>query len=331
VPERQTHFAYVEDLIRPFGPRRAIEELVIEVNRIFHALDADQYDEEHPEIHQQLPAIWEEMLNLVSRARTGPWTLLDFGAGTGFATLQVAERIHSDSLACITCVDLSTEMLSRCRAKIAPVFPKAEFLESVPDRPNSYNLLVTNSVLHHIPDVAGTVAALERVLKADAWWVAGHEPSSRFYVNDECIQAIEAYRRRIRWLKFFRPAAYARRLRRLRSVNPLVRTAHEAVARGLFERPPTATIIDRLTDFGVAHSREEAEVGRGLDFHELAHKLAGRWTLRYVKTYNFMGDRYEASLPRSWQAVCRDLRNRFPDDGANFSAVWQRVHQTASG
>jgi hypothetical protein len=112
---------------------------------------------------------------------------------------------------------------------------------------------------------------------------------------------------------------------RSRAPDPLDETAHEAFSRGLFEKLPPALVIDRLVDFGVAHSPEEVHAGRGLDIRELEAELGGQWKLKFFESYGFMGDTYEGNLSKRWRLKCADLKRRYPDAGANFSAVWQRV------
>ena len=85
-------------------------------------------------------------------------------------------------------------MLAHCRSRIAPHFPAAVFttdLTRLPPEEEGYDLLATNSLLHHLPDPVATITALLPRLKADAWWIAGHEPSRRFYANPACVQMYE--------------------------------------------------------------------------------------------------------------------------------------------
>lgn len=314
---------FITRLLAPYGPTRPIPELVVEVNRLFHATGANLYDGSHPEIHQQLPEVWGDLLAQVHIPAGAQWSLLDFGAGTGFATAQAINALPNGAVERAVCVDLSPEMLAHCRTRISPVMPQAEFREDLPTQ-GPFHLLLTNSVLHHLPDVDAHLARIEPLLAPDAWWVMGHEPSSRFYRNLELRAHFDAYRRQHRWQRFFRPGLYLARLRRLFAGDPRRSAARASVAAGLFQREPDPETIDRLVDFGVAHSLEEVEAGRGLDFREMERRFAGRWELVTVRSYSFMGSMFEGYLPGGWQSRCQDLARRFPEDGANFSAVWRR-------
>lgn len=321
----QSPDSYMSELLAPFAPTRPLPELVVEVNRIYHSFEAEQYDGIHPEIHDQLPKVWQELLATVTGAgQQREWSVLDVGAGTGFASEQALRNLPKGSLRALTCFDLSPEMLAHCRTRISPQLPQAEFVGALPTPPASYNLLLTNSVLHHIPDVDAALAQMERILAPDAWWISGHEPSARFYRNPACCAHLEAYQRHNRWRRFFNPAKYMGRLAEMLRGNPLKQAARACLEAKLFARLPSAEVIDRLVDFGVAHSAAEVEAGRGLDVREMERRFAGRWKLVHMRSYSYMGPLFEGDLPAAWQQACVELQQRFPEDGANVCAVWKR-------
>jgi ubiquinone/menaquinone biosynthesis C-methylase UbiE len=315
--------AYMDELLAPFAPTRPVAELVVEVNRIFHTFEAGQYDGGHPEIHDQLPGVWRELVATVAGGRRD-WSVLDVGAGTGFASEQALRNLPEGAVRALTCFDLSSEMLERCRARIAPLAPQTSFVTALPRPPASFDLLLTNSVLHHLPDVDATLREIEQVLAPGAWWISGHEPSSRFYRNPACCAHLERYRRHNRWRRFLSPGKYAARLAQLLRSDPRKQAARRSQELGLFAHLPTPEVIDRLVDFGVAHSAGEVAAGRGLDVRELEQRFAGRWQLVHLRSYSFMGDLFEGDLPASWRRACAELQQRFPEDGANACAVWRR-------
>src|SRR5205823_5403176 len=151
-----------------------------------------------------------------------------FGCGTGFEARQLLQNIPVSDIAALTCYDPCPEMLEKCRAKITPLFPDTMFCSSLEEAltPNApYTLLVTNSVLHHLPDVTLTISNLLPLLDPDAMWLAGHEPSLRFYKNIECVKNLEAYLQERRWSL----SNFSRLLQliiRKRS-NPYAKTARE--------------------------------------------------------------------------------------------------------
>jgi SAM-dependent methyltransferase len=316
----------VPDWLARFQPQRPLAVLVEELNSTFHAYDAENYARVHPEIYDFLPNLWREMISLLPGR--DHWRILDFGCGAGFEAQQVLAGL-GDKVQVLVCYDPSDAMLAQCRLHLcaAKVVAFSSALREVADQ-GPFNLLVTNSVLHHLADIHATILSLMPHLTSDAWWISGHEPSSRFYRNISCTRLLEEYRAYRRWKRFVDPVSYVSRLRLLRSKlhskDPLTLTAQAAARRGLFKRVPPPLVVDRIVDFHVAHSAEEAAAGRGLDFETMRQDLAAQWNLRRVKTYFFLGSYLPRPLPRRWLERTNKLAELFPNDGANFCTVWSR-------
>ena len=315
---------YLRDLLSPFGPCKPLPELVVEVNRIYHAFEATTYDDAHDEIGDQLPTLWRSLIAHPGLSSSTRWNVLDFGSGTGFAAEQVFAGF-GDRIGHLTCFDLSQEMLARGRERLGRFAERITFTTTLPSTPARFNLLITNSVLHHLPDLDATLRSLEPLLTPDAWWISGHEPSARFYRNAECVARLTAFRGEQRWRKYLSPARYLAKVKSLITGDIFTRTAARALELGLFTRLPTPLAINRIVDVGVAHDTAEATAGRGLDARAMAATWAGRWCLEDLRSYSFMGDAYEARLPTHWQGIAAQLRQRFPDDGAQFAAIWRRA------
>jgi SAM-dependent methyltransferase len=309
----------IPEWLAEYNPRVPLEQLVEEVNKIFHSCDAAQYDQEHPEIHQQLPPIWAEMIAQLPPA--GPWNVLDFGCGTGFeATLALGAM--GDRIAKLTAYDPSPEMMAICKIRLKE-FPQAVFCSKIEEARcrGPFSLLLTNSLLHHLPNIGNVLQSLATCLTPGAVWLAGHEPSARFFRNQACLRLLDGYRRYRKYAKWVEPGNYMTKLRMILGLHPLSTTANAAYKRGLFSKRPTPSVIDKIVDFHVAHSAGD---GRGLDFEMMETSLQFDWTLRWSKTYSFLGPFGCASAPRRWAQKAHQLERQFPSDGANFCAVWQR-------
>jgi ubiquinone/menaquinone biosynthesis C-methylase UbiE len=318
--------------LEQYEPQLPTDELIFELNKIYHAFEAQDYNVEHTEIYEQLPPVWQVMIrNAMQKTRQRKWRILDFGCGTGFEAEQLIRELPKGTIDKLTCYDSSPEMLERCRDRISPLFPDALFTcdsrqLQADDEP--YNMLATNALLHHLFDPMATINGLLSLLTFDAMWLAGHEPSSRFYENSECLNNLEKYSHEREWRKFMYIDNYLRKFRQILGLqsDPSRQTAKEAFQRGLFRQTPSALAVSRFVDIHVAHSGEEVASGRGFDFKLMQQDLASHWDLMWVKTYSFMGPFYEGSLPRKWGRLCRVLASRFPEDGASFSSVWRRSH-----
>jgi 2-polyprenyl-3-methyl-5-hydroxy-6-metoxy-1,4-benzoquinol methylase len=320
----------LDQLLEPYRPTLPLRELVEEVNLLFHAAEAADYDVRHVEIVFQLPAIWTEMIGVAVSSLGGhQLRILDFGCGTGFASEQVLRNLAESQVAHLTCYDPSPEMLAQCRQKMSSRLSNVTFvndLQTILSGTQRFDLVVSNSVWHHLPEPWSTVGSVSRILTPNAVWVAGHEPSCRFYRNAHCRTAYEEFLGERRWRKLFSPSLYALRLKQALGLlaNPAAAAAKMAHEKGLFRVTPSATAVSRLVDFHVAHSADDAESGRGFDFEAIQKQLEGQWKLLWVKSYSFMGAYYEGSIPMKWRATSRRLAEQYPLDGANFSAIWSR-------
>ena len=276
--------SFISQVLMPFGPRLPLELLAEEVNKLYHAAEAPAYDSRHPEILSQLPPIWGEMVGFITENHPqNQWDVLDFGCGTGFASQQLLNLMPVNSIRSLTCYDPSPEMLDQCRAKLgtqATAFlSSGHQLSRVTTR---FNLLVTNSLLHHLPNPIASIEGLSSLLTEDAVWLAGHEPSRRFFQNANCLSVYNAYVRSRKLGKFLKLGNYIRFLQSKIS-SPAAYAARKSYRNRLFERKPSAFAIGRLVDFHVAHSWDEAMSGRGFDIEEMMEGLKGGWEFGLVQ------------------------------------------------
>jgi SAM-dependent methyltransferase len=255
--------------------------------------------------------------------------VLDFGCGTGFAAEQLLRSPLGRHVADLSCYDPSPPMLAHCREKIGRMTTRASFYhsrEALEQDGGRFNVLLTNSLLHHLPQPIQTIQVLGEKLDLGGFWIAGHEPSRRFFSNVECLENYEGFLKARRWRRFLDPDPYLRTLQFALKMkrNPSNETAKKAFAEGLFLRKPRSEVIARLVDLHVPHSREEAEGGRGFDFRKIEEQIAGQWSMRWVQTYAFMGGFEEAGLSHEWRSRCTRLRVKYPMDGSIFSSIWRK-------
>jgi SAM-dependent methyltransferase len=315
--------------IAEYQPQIPLPLLVETVNTIFHSFAASSYDRDHPEIHRQLPPLWAQMIAQLPANRS--WNILDLGCGTGFEAETLLSRLD-DQVIRLTAYDPSPAMIALCRRRLQR-FSQVHYCARMDEMPGTapYNLLVTNSLLHHLPEMAATLAAVLPLMDQDAIWLAGHEPSARFFRNHACQELLAAYRRhrrRTRWLDW---KSYWSKLKRLVRGEPLLKTAQVAFDQGLFLKCPTPEAIDRLVDFRVSRSADEDGLADGntMDLEHIRSQLQQDWDLRWSKTYAFLGPFPVANASSSWARKARELERQFPRDGANFCSVWSRRPETA--
>ena len=198
-------------------------------------------------------------------------------------------------------------------------------LNSLLAQPRRFTLLATNSVLHHLPDPFATMRELQDLLAPGAFWLAGHEPSRRYYANSDCQSALAAFAKERKWRRLLSWDYYGERLRSWMAgkKSPAKAAASEAARRGLFSVPPPARVIGRLVDFHVPHRHTGQKQEGGFDIEVMSQQLDPSWRLVWAYSYSFMGRFHETELPRKWAGICRQLAEKFPLDGANFCSVWR--------
>jgi len=323
-----------------YEPTRPIDEIVVELNRLYHALEARIYDRQHPEIFEQLPGIWRRMIDMGIGALTGDKIdILDFGCGTGFATEQVLAHVPPERLGSVLCYDVSPEMVSVCRAKTAKDHASVAFfssrreVESRVQALGGVHLIVTNSVLHHLRDWAEQAARFHALLRTGGVWVSGHEPSRRYLQNAECRQASMEYERAMRRRRYLSARWYWSMSRALLGIpgerQLLWKVAQQARHQGLFRRAVHPRIIGALVDYHVPHTPKEAAV-RGLAPDIMEVSLEHTFDLLFCETYCFMG-KCEGLAPRKWRRRAEILRHKYPRDGKNFCAVWRKKNGQSPG
>jgi 2-polyprenyl-3-methyl-5-hydroxy-6-metoxy-1,4-benzoquinol methylase len=133
---------------------------------------------EQTRIRTELQWALDQILSNANPPRT-----LDFGAGTGNLTRHLL-----DLGALVTAADVSKECLKHLidavgrTGRLNTIFLNGSDLAHVPAE--SFDMVATYSVLHHIPDYLASVRELVRVMKPGGIIVIDHENSPSFWEGD---------------------------------------------------------------------------------------------------------------------------------------------------
>lgn len=146
---------------------------VKDANKIFYNLAADVYEQvdgrRNEEVSKWLDGIIENLSN-----KTSGETLLDLGCGTGFVMRKASKYFKK-----IYGIDISQKMLN----KIELVPNMKVFTGDITDLPfenNSFDVVTSVAVLHHILDHISVVKEVYRVLKKEGIFYTDHDIDSRF-------------------------------------------------------------------------------------------------------------------------------------------------------
>lgn len=120
--------------------------------------DFDQY----AVVHQ---AVGKRLLQRLRLIRSEINTILEFGAGTGFLTQQLFEEFPEKK---IWAVDISTKMLHCAKSKFTStdnvIFSVADIIR-LPFPDNSFDVLISNMMLHWYDNLNSVFVECRRVLK----------------------------------------------------------------------------------------------------------------------------------------------------------------------
>lgn len=171
----------------------------VQHNRKAHDDVAAQYEGIHHEIYNpteqhRLSITLQEALSHLPEQEVSP-TILDLGAGTGNLTAHLLQ-----AGAHVVAADVSQNCLQFVMAKFAGNMKLETFqlngndLSEFPD--NTFDMVATYSVLHHIPDYPGIVSEMVRTTKPDGLIFIDHEKCPSFWLgaSPEYVE----YRRQLR-------------------------------------------------------------------------------------------------------------------------------------
>ncbi|NJD76810.1 MAG: class I SAM-dependent methyltransferase [Candidatus Methanoperedens sp.] len=147
----------------------------IRQNAVAHNIIAEIYDSKHPEIYNQieqgrLEQTIETLLNKLDKKNP---RVLDLGSGTGNLSLKFLNKGCS-----VTACDVSQKSLDILNKRAYNNSNLDLILlrdKKLPFENDSFDVVATYSVLHHIPDYLFTVKEMIRVLKPGGYIYIDHE------------------------------------------------------------------------------------------------------------------------------------------------------------
>ena len=176
---------------KPLLTDRPLREQIHQANVSVHRVEAKYYELLHPEVYsrkeqqrvrRQLEAINQQIKNNQKKA-------LDVGAGTGNLTGKLLEMGYK-----VTATDISPEMCGILKKKYAKYIPEKLRVLNAPIEELSFNkeefdLIVSYSVLHHLPDYQSALTTLCGFLKKGGVIYLDHEASPSYWVSEPSMLA----------------------------------------------------------------------------------------------------------------------------------------------
>ncbi|MEI6563099.1 MAG: class I SAM-dependent methyltransferase [bacterium] len=159
-------------------------------NQRVHNACAAHYDGIHYEIYNpteqhRLATVLRESLSQMAISAE-PWTILDLGAGTGNLTTHLL-RLGANVVA----ADVSQKSLQLLTEKFPNNRKLTTFLLNGTDlagfENDTFDMVATYSVLHHIPDYLGAVEEMIRTTKPGGLLFIDHEKCPSFWLGNSPV------------------------------------------------------------------------------------------------------------------------------------------------
>ncbi len=183
-------FEPVAAIARLHGANCSPEQFHAAVNVTFHKFESEVYDDLHKDMWQSVPQQFALLAqdSLRGSADTAKWTMLDIGCGTGLASDSIMKSWFGPRISRIDLLDTSAAMLRRASQRATnwnvPVRSLEGIVETV-DASEQYDLIVTCSVLHHVPDLVSFLKSVRRLQRRGGIFLHLQDPNGDFSNDPE--------------------------------------------------------------------------------------------------------------------------------------------------
>jgi SAM-dependent methyltransferase len=318
--------AIIGAIMERHGARCGKEEFYSFLNLTFHEFESESYDELHAYMWESLPPQFSLLIEDCLCAypdMPGDVRMLDIGCGTGLASDSLLKTAIGSRIRSIDLLDISPEMLKRASQRASrwpvPATCRRGLIDSLPES-SRYEVVVTCSVLHHIPDLPAFLQAVRKLQAEGGVFLHLQDPNRDFLTDPElCQRRAQLSKRALpKWVYRFTPRRIAGRIYReltgKQGQDYISKTNHALLEKGLVATPLSVAEIFSITDI---HARE----GQGISM-----RLMQSWMPEYEclsqRSYAFFGEA-ASQLPPKYRKIEEHLTRRRALNGQEVSAIWK--------
>ena len=255
----------------------------------------------------------------------GEIRLLDIGCGTGLASDCLLKTAVGGSIKAIDLLDTSRCMLQQA-AKRASGWKASSvchegLLNALPPG-RQYELIVTCSVLHHVPDLPEFLGAVRGLQAAGGVFLHLQDPNGDFLDDPEQRQRMTQASQRpfTEWVSRFTPRRIFGRIYRdltgKQGQDYLSKTNLALIEKGIIATPLSVHEIFSITDIHV-------QDGKGISISSMESWLPDYECLSR-RSYGFFGKLWSV-LPKRRQRIEEDLIASHALNGLHIGAAWRKT------
>ncbi len=329
MPTGTTHEALtpVRKIMDRHGVHCSLEEFHEAVNVTFHNFEAAVYDQEHSDMWQSLPQEFNRLADDCGEAAKGheELHLLDIGCGTGLATDCLLKTPLGRKIKSVDLLDTSRIMLKqvaeRSRGWNIPVTINEGLVDSVP-KGKTYSLIVTCSVLHHVPDLPDFLSSIRRLQTNGGIYLHLQDPNGAYLTDPEYLRRVkEGEPRKLlpdNLARFAPRRVFGRIYRELtgkQRESYCDKTNRELLEKGIIQSPLTVAEIYSITDIHVVD-------GAGISVDKMMSWMPD-YDLISTRSYAFFG-RLWSDLPPHFRKLEEELAAQKVLNGLHVGAAWKQ-------
>lgn len=312
------------------------EQLVTRVNELFYDSSNEDYNDEiSKEMSETETNRWRNLASIFI-VSDSPKKLLDIGTGTGFVPIAISDLLSESNE--FVCSDLSNGMLNIAKENISRMKNncncKFDFVKINGDTPlklpfdnSSFDVIMMNSVLHHIKNISNFLEEINRIIKPNGIVIIAHEPNRKF--NDNLFLSLIYGLLKI----FLLPKLFISEVSQLLGFNQLIKKfiTHSIKKKKEIVDSKLISINNKLIS--------ESLIDKPLDMNEIAMitdvrdsegfypiEIFSNFSLIHLETYqhiHLISIHYIKS--KFINLIDKFLKNKFLNDGERFCAVYKKL------
>ena len=318
--------ALIKKIMYRHGVRCTAEEFHAAVNITFHNFESEVYDSEHADMWGSLPRELDRLAGDCAKiaGNHGELNLLDIGCGTGLATDSLLKSELGSKIKYIDLLDTSRFMLAQAAKRAAgwnrPFTIYEGLIDALP-REKKYSLIVTCSVLHHVPDLAAFLRAVRSLQADDGMYIHLQDPNGDYASDTEYLQRVAQMKSRKllpdALYRFTPKRAVSRIYQKLtgkRDDSYCAKTNRALLNAGFVSTPLSVAEIYSITDIHVLD-------GTGISIRQMKHWMPD-YDLISMRSYAFFGTLW-SNLPSKLKRKEEELSRDKALNGMHIGAAWK--------